>query len=188
MTAGSGTQRAGCVALPSPPLRCLKGSMTRLCQSMRDGGTALLTVMGPGPGLETHVHLPGSGALPLRARSCPPEPPGPKNCLLRPQHPTQCACSRARGSGGRPRLLGGPRKHTRGWRGAAKPGSDPWFILQLGRRQRPQRGARVLLTHTWGRREKPWMQSPFLTARGTLCESAWQQGPEARSVCLVPDR
>ena len=112
MTAGSGTQRAGCVALPPPPLRCLKGSTTRLCQSMRDGGTALLTVMDPGRGLETCVHLQGSGALPLLARSHPPEPPGPKNCLLQPQHPTQCACSQAQGSGGRPHLLGGPRKHT----------------------------------------------------------------------------
>lgn len=76
---------------------------------------ALQPAMDPSPGLETRVPsvcvprqcLPGNGALPVPARSCPLDPPGPKNCLLRPQRPTRCVCSPAQGSGGRPRLLEG---------------------------------------------------------------------------------
>ena len=128
--------------------------------------------------------LPGSGALPLPARSCPRDPPGPKNCLLRPQRPTRCVCSPAQGSGGRPSLLEGDT----GGDALQSPGQLARPTSQLGQWRRPHQGACVLLTHTCGRREKPWARSPLLTARGTLRKSAWQQDPEARSVCLVPDR
>lgn len=120
---------------------------------------------------------PGQRSPPPSGEELPPprEPRPLRNCSSDLSVPRTMSAHRPKAwAGDRISSRGRGNTHA-GGDALQSPGQPPWLTLQLRRRQRPHRGARELLTHTCGRREKPWARSPFLTAQGTLHESAWQQ-------------
>lgn len=135
--------------------------MTRLCQSMRDGGTALLPAMDPSPGLETRVH---SRAASPRQRSPPPSgeelpPRSPRPQELPP--PTSASHALCLLTG--PRLgqeTASPRGRHR-WRCAAKPGAARPAHLTTGAVAAPTPGClRAADTHVWQEGEALGALSP----------------------------
>lgn len=90
--------------------------------------------------------------------------------------------------GGRPHLLEGPRKHTRRWRRAAKPGAAPLAHLTTVATAAPTPGCpRAADTHVWQEGEALGALS-LPDCSGHTPRVCLATRPEARSVCLIPDR